>query len=250
MKNIIFYVWLLLFVCMMVRCTQDSAAATNNGNGGSLARFTIKDNFLYTVDFQNLQVFDIHNAAAPVLQTSIKVGNDVETIFPFNNWLFLGTNSGMFIYQIDSKGIPQFVSEYQHITSCDPVVANSQYAYITLRVSRCGIANPGAADQLDIVDISNPQNPIQITSYPMSEPRGLGLDGTILFVCDGSQGVKVLDVRDPLRIQEIASLQGFTAHDVIVLNGLLLVVGLENVYQFDYTDLNNIRQVSKIQIGA
>lgn len=251
MKIILPFILLLLLAFATVRCSQESAdTATNTGVGGSLARFTIKDNFLYTVDFQTLKVFDITNVAEPVLKTSIEVGQGVETIFPLNNWLFLGTQNGMFIYQIDDKGTPQFVSNYQHITSCDPVVANAKYAYVTLRVSRCGIASPGAADLLDIIDISNPQNPLQIAAYPMTEPRGLGLDGTTLFVCDGSQGVKVFDVTNPSQIKEIAKLEGFTANDVIVLNGLLLVVGPDNVYQYDYTDLKNIRQVSKFQIGA
>ena len=121
MKIILPFILLLLLVFATVRCSQESAdTATNTGVGGSLARFTIKDNFLYTVDFQTLKVFDITNVAEPVLKTSIEVGQGVETIFPLNNWLFLGTQNGMFIYQIDDKGTPQFVSNYQHITSCDP----------------------------------------------------------------------------------------------------------------------------------
>lgn len=251
MKNILHSCLLILLAIVSFRCAQDSGeATTNTGVGGALARFTIKDNFLYTVDFQTLQVFDIANTADPVLKTSIKIGEGVETIFPLNNWLFLGTQNGMFIYKIDEKGIPQFISQYQHITSCDPVVANAKYAYVTLRAARCGVATPGAADLLDIIDISNPQNPVQIATYPLTEPRGLGLDGNILFICDGSQGVKVFNVENASQIKEIAHLEGFTAHDVIVLNGLLLVVGPNNIYQYDYTDLNNIRQVSKFQIGA
>ena len=42
----------------------------------------------------------------------------------------------------------------------------------------------------------------------------------------------------------------FTAYDVIPLGGLLLVVGPDNLYQFDYTDLNNIVKISEIPIGV
>jgi len=251
MKNIIKLSLFVLLAMASVRCAQDNAAAAiSTGVGGSLARFTIVGNYLYTVDFQTLSVFNISNPAEPELKNKIQVGNGVETIFPLNNWLFLGTNSGMFIYQIDNQGVPQLVSNYQHITSCDPVVANENYAYVTLRAARCNIANPGAADLLEIIDISDPKNPTLITSYNMSEPRGLGLDGNILFVCDGNQGVKVFDVTDPVQIKEISQLNDIVANDVIVLNGLLLVVGPDNIYQYDYSDVNNIRQVSKITIGA
>ncbi|MFN7118842.1 MAG: LVIVD repeat-containing protein [Saprospiraceae bacterium] len=251
MKNIIKLSLLVLLAFASVRCAQDNAAAAiSTGMGGSLARFTIIGNYLYTVDFQTLSVFDISNPAEPALKNKIKVGNSVETIFPLNNWLFLGTNSGMFIYQIDNKGVPQFISDYQHITSCDPVVANENYAYVTLRATRCNIATPGAADLLEIIDISDPKNPILITSYNMSEPRGLGLDENILFVCNGNQGVRVFDVSNPAQLQEITQLNNIIANDVIVLNGLLLVVGPDNIYQYNYTNVNNIRQVSKISIGA
>ena len=74
--------------------------------------------------------------------------------------------------------------------------------------------------------------------------------GNILFVCDNDQGLKVFDVSDPLNIDLIKHFDGFTAFDVITLDGLLLVVGPDNVYQFDYNDLENMRLVSEIPYGV
>jgi hypothetical protein len=237
----------------LISCAQDSnlpGPSSNTGTGGSLARFTIVGNFLYTVDNTTLSTFDISQPAQPKPLQPITVGEGVETIFPLNNLLFLGTQSGMLIYQITPEGTPLFVSSYQHIVSCDPVVANNQYAYVTLRASGCRQAAAGAADLLEIIDISNILNPRVIASYDMESPHGLGLDGEALFVCLGLGGIKVFDAQMPGMLSELAHIKGINAIDVIPLNGLLLVIGPDRIIQYDYTDLNNIKKLSEIAIGA
>ena len=103
---------------------------------------------------------------------------------------------------------------------------------------------------LNIFEVTDIQNPTLVAQYEMDNPQGVGLDGNLLFVCEQQFGLKVFDISDPTDIQLVAHLQNFTAHDVIPLNGLLLVVGPENVYQIDYTDLSNIHIISQIPIGA
>jgi hypothetical protein len=83
----------------------------------------------------------------------------------------------------------------------------------------------------------------------MFAPKGVGLDGTTLFVCDDEAGLKIFDVTDPYELVPIAHIEDLTAFDVIPLNGLLLVVGPENVYEFDYTNLDNIRLLSSFRYG-
>ncbi|MCB0546882.1 MAG: hypothetical protein KDD19_04790 [Phaeodactylibacter sp.] len=233
--------------------SNDSEAAfsdSNTGTGGSLARFTIVGDYLYTVDQTTLHTFDISKAQEIKPLESTLVGEGVETIFPLNGFLFLGTRSGMLIYRISQGGAPQFVSNYQHVVSCDPVVANSQYAYVTLRVSNCRQAGPGAANQLEIIDIRNLNNPQVVAMYEMESPFGLGLDGQTLFLCEGSGGLKVYDVANPQNIQLLHHLTSFNAIDVIPLGGLLLVIGPDRIVQLDYSDINNIKVVSEIAIGV
>ena len=174
----------------------------------------------------------------------------METIFPLNGFLFLGTRNGMLIYRILQGGATEFISNYQHVVSCDPVVANNQYAYVTLRASGCRQAGPGAADLLEIIDITNLNNPEVVASYNMDSPFGLGLDGQTLFLCEGERGLKVFDVADPWNIELLHHLTHFNAIDVIPLDGLLLVIGPDRIVQLDYTDMNDIKVVSEIAIGV
>jgi hypothetical protein len=250
------HIFFLIALSMLVyNCQDDTSSAevavSSTGVGGSLARFTILGNHLYTIDNTTLTTFSLENPAQPEPISAIPVGEGVETIFPLGSYLFMGTQNGMLIYSVVSNdGTPVYVSSYQHVVSCDPVVANAQYAYVTLRVSGCRQAAAGAADLLEVIDISNISNPQVVGSYDMKAPRGLGLDGEVLFVCQGSDGIKVFSTADPLNLVEIGHLEDVHANDVIMLDGLMIAVGPTKLVQLDYSDLNDIKVVSEIEVGV
>ncbi|MBT8284020.1 MAG: hypothetical protein HKO75_01450, partial [Flavobacteriaceae bacterium] len=148
-----------------------NAAENSVGQGGSLARFKIVADYLYAVDNHSINIFEISDLANPVDMEDVYAGFDIETIFNQENHLFLGSRSGMYIYDISSPAQPSFVSEFQHGTACDPVVVDGDFAYVTLRGGNgCGATESGLF-VIDIVDISNPA---LLKSYPMEEPYGLG----------------------------------------------------------------------------
>ncbi|MCB0585450.1 MAG: hypothetical protein KDD06_09015 [Phaeodactylibacter sp.] len=250
-RNVILAI-LLAALWSCAESDSESAAFSNSGTGtgGSLARFTIVGDYLFTVDNNSLHSFDIRKADEAIPLETAYIGEGVETIFPLNGFLFLGTRNGMLIYRILQGGATEFISNYQHVVSCDPVVANNQYAYVTLRASGCRQAGPGAADLLEVIDISNLNSPEVVASYNMDSPFGLGLDGQTLFLCEGERGLKVFDVADPWNIELLHHLTHFNAIDVIPLDGLLLVIGPDRIVQLDYTDMNDIKVVSEIAIGV
>lgn len=114
-----------------LEAAADNASGT--GQGGSLARFKIVEDFLYAVDSHTINVFDISNLEAPVAGEDVFAGFDIETIFNREDHLFLGSMRGMYIFDISNPAVPAFVSEFQHGTACDPVVVDGDYAFVTLR---------------------------------------------------------------------------------------------------------------------
>ncbi|MEX0290656.1 MAG: LVIVD repeat-containing protein, partial [Flavobacteriaceae bacterium] len=103
------------------------------GQGGSLARFKIVNDYLYAVDSHSINVFEISDLENPKDLEDVYAGFDIETIFNRGEHLFLGSMRGMYIYDISSPATPSFISEFQHGTACDPVVVDGDYAYVTLR---------------------------------------------------------------------------------------------------------------------
>lgn len=219
------------------------------GTGGSMARFTIVENTLYAVDDIMMHIFDLVDADNPEMKNSIDLGWGIETIFPFKNNLFIGSISGMFIYNIDNPLEPVYMSEVNHIRTCDPVVANDTHAFVTLR-SENGNQVCGATfvNQLDLIDITTIDNAQLLKSFPMESPHGLGLDGNLLFVTEGDGGLKIFDITDPLSLDEhqLHHMTGFNAYDVIPMNGTLILTGLDGLYQFDYRNIDEIKMLSLI----
>lgn len=238
----------LFFLLIWAGCAKEASNA-DTGTGGSMARFTVAGNYLYTVDFTTLRVYSLSNPAQPNLVREVTIGPGMETIFPYENYLLLGARDGMHIYNQEGTGAAQAVAEIAnvpHFYSCDPVVAQNDYAYVTLRMSGpCGWLD----SRLQVYDISNIAQPQLVFETVLTEPYGLGVDGSLLFVCSGSAGLDLFDISNPASPQFVRNLPGFNAYDVIPLDGLLLVVGPENVYQFDYTDTSNIALVSTIPYG-
>jgi hypothetical protein len=217
------------------------------GVGGSMARFTLYDNYLYTIDNSSLKLFDISISASPTMKAEVYIGWNIETIFPYNDKLFIGGQSGMYIYSLQDPANPSYISDFSHVSSCDPVVVNGNYAYVTLRAGNlCG----DAISQLDVIDISNIEAPTLIKEYPMEEPYGLGIDDTLLFVCDGNAGLKIYSASDPMAIDsnQIAVYEDVNAFDVIPLGEVLLMIGTDGLYQYDYSDPEHITQLSFIPI--
>ncbi|MBU0764201.1 MAG: hypothetical protein KJ607_05135, partial [Bacteroidetes bacterium] len=219
-----------------------------DGRGGSMARFTVIGDYLYTVDVADLHVFNITTTASPSESNVISVGEDIETIYPFEGKLFIGSMNGMYIYSISDPSSPVYVSEFQHVRSCDPVVAAGGYAYVTLRTgTRCG----GWQNELDVLDITSVTSPILIKAYEMTGPYGLGIDGTTLFICDGTAGLKVYDVTDKQNIDQrlLGNYTGMDTYDVIPVSGRLLLVADDGLYQYDYSDPSNLVLLSYLAMN-
>ncbi|XOV91202.1 MAG: LVIVD repeat-containing protein [Bacteroidota bacterium] len=221
----------------------------NIGVGGSMATYTIVDNFLYALDDSSLHTFDISNESEPVKLNELMLGWDIETLFPYGNNLFVGAQSGMYIINNTNPANPSLITVYSHVVSCDPVVVQGDRAYVTLRSgTNCG----GALNQLDVIDISNLSNPTMITAYPMTSPHGLGIDGSTLFICEGNSGLKVFDASDDLKISEnmITHITDLDAYDVIPYQNTLYLIGSDGLYQYDYSDPKDLKFISKLEMSS
>jgi len=219
----------------------------STGISGSMARFTIYNDYMYAVQNNNLKLFNISSVPGMSTGNEINLDRVVETIFPYEGKLFLGTTTGMLVYSLSSPNAPVFVSAFDHINSCDPVVVQGNLAYVTLR---SGNQCFGFTNELDVIDISSIQNPFLVKTYPMFNPHGLGIDGNVLFVCDGDAGLKIYDATDPMEIHmnQLAHFPDIKTYDVIPLNGVLMMIGADGLYQYDYSNISEIVLLSTIPV--
>lgn len=207
------------------------ADSSGSGQAGSMARFSVVNNMLYALSGSNLQLIDVAIPEAPALWNRVPVQFDIETLFAYGPYLFIGSRSGVYIYDNTDPFFPTYLSQFTHARSCDPVVVQGHYAYVTLRGnSRCR----GGQNQLDILDITNVAKPVLTRTYPMQEPFGLGISDDTLFICDGRAGLKVFDVKDKTAISIKETYSDVNCYDLIPNNGVLLVSADIGLLQFDY----------------
>ena len=234
------------------------------GVNGSMSRFAVTDSYLYTIHIQNalytaqpsyssymsyttgwLKVFDIENDRFESVN-SLSVSTAVETLFAYNDHLFLGMSNGMQIYSIKNPSAPVFVSNTWHFWGCDPVVVSGDYAYLTVRSTNvCG----QNGNLLQVIDISDIVQPLIVSQYTLQEPFGLGIDDNKLFVCDN--GLKVFDATNPVQVGSklLFATTHFKGYDLIPYNNLLLVIGGDGLYQYSYSSDNHLEQLSVIPVS-
>ncbi len=219
----------------------------STGMGGSMARFTLKDDFLYTVSDNDLNAFDISDAVNPNRSSTTNLGWGIETIYPYRNNLFIGSQSGMFIYGLDNPAAPSLRGQFNHARACDPVVVKDDVAYVTLRG---GTPCEGFNNQLDVIDISNLSSPSLLKTYPMDSPHGLAItNDDILYVCDGDSGLRVYEADDPEKLDQIHRERSLPTYDVIALaNDVILVVGRDGLYQYDASNPSKLEELSVIPV--
>lgn len=232
----------------MMSCNKESNLATqNNGKSGSITKFAIVNNYLYALNNNKLDVYDITNRANPTKINSINIDYTIETIFSYNSRLYIGASDGIFIVDISNPRLPELKGSAWHQYGCDPVVTKGNIAYSTVSVSRkCGgFVNNSA---LNILNVTNDNNPYIINVIQLEEAKGLGYDGNTLFVCTGESGLIVYNISEPNESNPIAidTISTINAIDVIAENGILIVTSPDKYSFYDYTDLSNIHLLNTV----
>ena len=254
MKYLLHIFFIVLIALINFTCTKDGTVETGNfsgntgsGIGGSMARFTIVGNYLYTVDKQNLKVFSLSNLADPILKNTVAVGFEIETIYPFKDKLFIGSTSVVYIFSITNPEAPEKLSTAispNVLTRCDPVIARDTVAYATLRTN--SVCGRGTQSILAVYDIRNIANPIQKTFRNLQEPYGLGFADTCLYVATQT-GLNVYSIAteyNPILLRNIRNQDWF--YDVIPFGNTLVAWVKDGLILFDITNKGNPVFITKI----
>ncbi|MFZ4707526.1 MAG: LVIVD repeat-containing protein [Bacteroidales bacterium] len=234
----------ILAACSMSDKDNSGGGGDVSGKGGSLARFTISGNYLYTVDQSSLHTISLADAEHPQKVANNSLGIYTETIYPYQNSLLLGTETGMFVYDLSNPANPQQVTYFQHIRSCDPVVAQDDYAYVTLNTGNQRCFN--GTNELQIINIKNLNSPQLVKTISLSTPLGLDIANDTLYVCD--QGLKVLNVADKQNPVQINYFSNINAQDVIHQPGRVIVIGTDGLHQYKQTSAG-LQKISTIPIS-
>lgn len=238
----------IMYDDVMVNSTTATAeGGSSTGINGSMSRFTIYNDHLYSVINNQMNIFDLSGVKPVKAAENTYLWGNVETIFSYKDNMFMGTPTGMLIYSVKDPLKPVYASSVQHVFGCDPVVVDNDLAYVTVHsdANRCG----QSANELMIVDVSDVYKPKSLVTYTMTSPKGLGIDNGKLFLCD--DGLKIFNISDPqtLMANKIAQFKDMAGFDVIAYNNIVMMIAEDGIYQYDYSNISFIKYLSKIPIG-
>lgn len=229
---------------------SSSSTSTGSGVGGSMARFTITQGHLYAVNDYAMKVFDLANPEMPNAVGDINLGWGIETIFPYGDKLFIGSNSGMYIFDNSTPSSPTQLSRFEHARACDPVYVKDNYAYVTLR---SGTWCEGFTNQLDLIDITDLTKPILEKTFNMDNPHGLSIKGDNLYLCEGEFGLKTFDISNPTKLNrnKIDHIDDLHAYDAINIpdTDIIMVIGDDGLYQYNTSNPSKLKEISKIEVS-
>lgn len=248
------HVLLLLLLTLIFNACSEGAGSGLAGTGvsGSTARFAVVGDHLYVLDkFEDkqparsgnttwatrrlrdsLDTFSLANPESPAFKSRLIFETArPETIHPIGTYLFLGTDSGMMIISIEEPDDPLSISFTDHFRARDPVVVSGDRAYVTLRTSETDrFSMP--MNELQIYDVRNLEMPTLINVFQMTSPWGLGVQHGRAYICDGSAGLRVLNVADPQLIADVAVLNTDICFDVITTANLVISTGFAGINQY------------------
>ncbi len=225
-----------------------AGGSSNTGINGSMSRFTIYNDYLYSVINNQMNIFDLTGESPKKAADNTYIGFNVETIFSYKDNMFMGTPTGLLIYSVSDPLKPAYQSCISHAYACDPVVVNNDLAYVTIHSgSTCDYS--AKENALIIIDVKDVKNPKELVTYNMTNPKGLSIDAEKLFLCD--DGLKIYNLTEPQKLMsnQIAHFANMDGFDVIAHNNIVMMIAEDGIYQYDYSNANSIKYLSKIPIG-
>jgi hypothetical protein len=221
------------------------SAGGSSGSGGSYAVFAVIDSFLYYIDNQSIITMDISNAALPRKLSETYVDWSIETLFPTQEYLFIGGSNGMYVMDRRSPAQPTQIGAITHFRARDPVVVQDSMAYVTLRN---GVNWPPVnSDILMVVNIASVSNPKLIKEIPLPTPYGLAIRDTFLYVANGQNGWRLFTLKNPLNPVSLQIWPTPDVKDFIWIENRLYMMCFDRVKIYSVVDPRNPIALAEVQ---
>jgi len=172
----------------------------------------VAGNYLYVAGGPNgFHIVDISDPAAPILVQTIKPFEFTELLEIGGDTLYVQNNSSyIYMWDITNPTVPQYLGSRAVATIPMEIKIVDAYYYGTYddRFVVADVFNPPVLPDKDVVWDS------------LADARGLALADTLIYLCDGALGMKILKQQDPdLMPQRLGSYDTPDYSDRIALSG-------------------------------
>ena len=246
--------YVTLFAALLVACGKDTFQNIDTaGQSGSITRFAIYNNYMYVLNLNEVQTYNLGQDNKPVLFHTLATDYGLETIQVYDGSIYVGSTTALYILDITRPGAPTLLSKtdpdaFDFVERCDPVVIKNNYVYSTLKVIQNSCGTISANSALVVYDITDKVAPFVVSEILMNIPNGLGYNETHLFVCDeGVDQVVVFDLENPGNPTPTNFNISITDPVDLIINGKTMIVSTKTDFQiYDISDVANIKRTALI----
>jgi hypothetical protein len=203
----------------------------------SMSAFAVHDQRLYAAGYNYVSVFDLSDPSNPGLLGDFEISGRLLNMYRNSSTLFVASSWGVYAYDLSGTDIPQArgIIPHSYISAKSAALAgNGEYLYMTVREGRYN--DHFALSRLMVLRINDLTDMELLSMHQLDTPRGLDVLGSLLYVCDGAWGLRILDLSNPALPQRIHRVEGYNAYDVMIREGLLFLSDTNGMYIFDMSD--------------
>ncbi len=214
-----------------------SFAGSGDKVSGTANRVTYAKGYVYIIGNNSMYIVADDDQGLTTINGGSalsNLGEGMETIFPYEDNLYIGSRSAVNIFNISDPRHPEEAYEFDHASACDPVLPSDDVAYVTLRTADFSSC-PGNTNSLLVLDTRNIHNIKQEGEIAMSSPYGMTIKGSELYVGEGDNGLKIFDISNKYKPELTKTISNIKAYDVIphpTIANLILTTGPEGISQY------------------
>jgi len=163
-----------------------------------------------------LQIYNIANPASPSLVVGIDSLEYCESVVISQPYAYIAAGSRSHILNISDPAVPTYVGQI-------PLLAGGYHQYLNVRSGHAYVCDFNSG--LQIVDVTNPASPVNITFVPTGfRTARIVFDGNYGYVANGDSGVRILDVSSiaapvPVGIYDTPGRSASVYFGAITING-------------------------------
>lgn len=211
-----------------------SFAGNSSSKSGTVNRVTRTEGHVYLISNNNLIIIEDSGLFGSDVVAHENFKSGMETVFPYEGKLYLGSRTSMNIFDLTQPTMPREVYEFDHVTSCDPVLPHESVAYVTLRTADFSDC-PGNINALVVLDLEDLDKAKELEEIQMSSPYGMNVISDKLYVGEGVNGLKVFDVSNSEKPVLLKHYDDIEAYDIIndpVKEEIIFIAGPNGLQQF------------------
>lgn len=156
-----------------------------SGEGQNFAVFSLGTLTYYGVG-NKIKIADYSNPASPVELSTVTLNSTIDEIVKSGNYLYAVAGNFLYIILAQNPTAPSIVGSLEFQYSVRSLATRQNYAYLA-----------GGDGGLRIVDISSPNNPVEVASVDtIGYTQGITISGNYVYAATGSN-LDIFDVTNP-----------------------------------------------------